>query len=41
LLKTLRLIKIGENNIIKIGESLKRAGMLNTKPLAVYGSENI
>ncbi len=35
------MIKISENKIEKIGESLKRAGMLNTEPLAVYGSDKI
>jgi len=35
------VIKISENKIEKIGESLKRAGMLNTEPLAVYGSDKI
>ena len=32
---------MSENNIRAIGESIKRAGNLNTEPLAIYGSKEI
>jgi Uncharacterised ArCR, COG2043 len=35
------VVKISVNNIRNIGESIKRAGNLNTEPLAVYGSKEI
>lgn len=35
------MIKISKNNIKEIGKSLTRAGMLDTEPLAIYGSEEI
>ena len=35
------VIKISKNNINDIGESLTRAGMLDTEPLTIYSSEEI
>ena len=35
------MIKISKNNISDIGESLTRASMLDTEPLAIYNSEEI
>lgn len=35
------MVKISKSNIKEIGESLRRAGMLNTEPLAIYSCEEI
>ena len=35
------MVKISENKVEKIGESLKHAGMLTTEPLALYCSDKI